>query len=61
MTDKTDISKPIAKVTAHQLLQDFLIQNNITLVIDKLENCIITASDGSILIKKPFISAKYNE
>ena len=50
---------PQEKLTANELLNNFLLENNITLMLDTLDADIKVISDGSIIIGKPKITAKY--
>jgi len=47
------------KLTANELLNKFLLENNITLMLDTLDADIRVISDGSIIIGKPRITAKF--
>ena len=74
MADKTAVQKPKPtagvnnapvpqekKLTANELLNSFLLENNITLMLDTLDKGIETISSGGIIINKPRISAEYRK
>ena len=48
-----------AKASANELLNKFLLENNLVLMLDTLDLNIQTVSDGSIIVGKPRITAKY--
>ena len=50
---------PVVKASANELLNKFLLENNLVLMVDTLDLNIQTVSDGSIIIGKPRITAKY--
>jgi len=52
-------SAKAAKPSANELLNKFLLENNITLMLDTLDADIKVISDGSIIIGKPRITAKF--
>lgn len=49
------------KISAHELLKEFLVKNKISLVIDPLNECVSTTSKGALILDVPKITAKYNE
>ena len=71
MEEKKAVQKPTAgindapvtpkavKLSANELLKNFLLENKIVLMLDTLDMDIKTISDGSIIIGKPKITAKY--
>jgi len=59
--EKTDAKIQAEKISAHELLKKFLIDNKISLIIDPLKDCISTTDKGAMIIDVPKITAKYNE
>jgi len=51
------VTKP--KLPAMNMINEFLKRTGIELTVDYLTNCVKSVSDGSIIISKPSIGAKY--
>jgi len=65
MDKKTKSPQPVevsnSPKTANQILREFLLKHNIELFQTDLKNSIKTVSDGSILIDKPIVEARFIE
>lgn len=59
MSKVVEEQKPVK--TAMQLLQEFLVENNIVLIQGVGERDIRTISDGSIIVGKPTIRAEFQK
>ena len=59
LQDKNTPPSPEITKTATELLTDFLIENKIVIYLDELPQNLLTMSDGSLVIKKPLVRAKF--